>query len=106
MDQNPELNPAAERAIDIYVTQQFRKYATYFGIGNLTAIIAGACYIIFALPSQTATTVATQMTSVQVLVDKLAEKTAMEVHATSKVCLLYTSPSPRDATLSRMPSSA
>ena len=27
-------------------------------------------------------------------------------HATSKYCLLYTSPSPRDATLSRMPSSA
>ena len=26
--------------------------------------------------------------------------------ATSHVCLLYTSPSPRDATLSRMPSSA
>ena len=25
---------------------------------------------------------------------------------TSKICLLYTSPSPRDATLSRMPSSA
>ena len=26
--------------------------------------------------------------------------------STDKVCLLYTSPSPRDATLSRMPSSA
>ena len=29
---------------------------------------------------------------------------AMRQH--SKICLLYTSPSPRDATLSRMPSSA
>ena len=31
-----------------------------------------------------------------------------EVHiiATNGICLLYTSPSPRDATLSRMPSSA
>ena len=27
-------------------------------------------------------------------------------HARSLICLLYTSPSPRDATLSRMPSSA
>ena len=27
-------------------------------------------------------------------------------HATFNICLLYTSPSPRDATLSRMPSSA
>ena len=29
-----------------------------------------------------------------------------EVNALMKLCLLYTSPSPRDATLSRMPSSA
>ena len=29
-----------------------------------------------------------------------------EVHAIMGPCLLYTSPSPRDATLSRMPSSA
>ena len=29
-----------------------------------------------------------------------------ELASTQKVCLLYTSPSPRDATLSRMPSSA
>ena len=29
-----------------------------------------------------------------------------EIIAESKICLLYTSPSPRDATLSRMPSSA
>ena len=28
------------------------------------------------------------------------------VEGGSKICLLYTSPSPRDATLSRMPSSA
>ena len=30
----------------------------------------------------------------------------VRVHASSGTCLLYTSPSPRDATLSRMPSSA
>ena len=29
-----------------------------------------------------------------------------EVNALDQICLLYTSPSPRDATLSRMPSSA
>ena len=28
------------------------------------------------------------------------------VHPRKRICLLYTSPSPRDATLSRMPSSA
>ena len=31
---------------------------------------------------------------------------ASQVYVRNKVCLLYTSPSPRDATLSRMPSSA
>ena len=31
---------------------------------------------------------------------------AMELVASSKICLLYTSPSPRDRSLSRMPSSA
>ena len=31
---------------------------------------------------------------------------AVTSHATSKICLLYTSPSPRDGLLSRMPSSA
>ena len=29
-----------------------------------------------------------------------------EIHPCTMTCLLYTSPSPRDATLSRMPSSA
>ena len=29
-----------------------------------------------------------------------------EIDSSSPICLLYTSPSPRDATLSRMPSSA
>ena len=29
-----------------------------------------------------------------------------QLEAGNKICLLYTSPSPRDATLSRMPSSA
>ena len=37
------------------------------------------------------------------LVDEIAHKTTF---ANMKDCLLYTSPSPRDATLSRMPSSA
>ena len=33
-------------------------------------------------------------------------KDAINMGANSLICLLYTSPSPRDATLSRMPSSA
>ena len=35
-----------------------------------------------------------------------SDKASMEVPAPSKGCLLYTSPSPRDGLLSRMPSSA
>ena len=34
------------------------------------------------------------------------KRTAITFDGTSNLCLLYTSPSPRDATLSRMPSSA
>ena len=33
-------------------------------------------------------------------------KVMQQIHGKQKACLLYTSPSPRDATLSRMPSSA
>ena len=36
----------------------------------------------------------------------LSEETTTGVHRLYEICLLYTSPSPRDATLSRMPSSA
>ena len=35
-----------------------------------------------------------------------AEKHGLVLSEKGKICLLYTSPSPRDATLSRMPSSA
>ena len=37
---------------------------------------------------------------------KLAEDQAVRFTANSIICLLYTSPSPRDGLLSRMPSSA
>ena len=37
---------------------------------------------------------------------KSMEKQNFNFNTQSKTCLLYTSPSPRDATLSRMPSSA
>ena len=40
------------------------------------------------------------------LIFKNGEVTSTQIGAISKHCLLYTSPSPRDATLSRMPSSA
>ena len=39
-------------------------------------------------------------------VKDLREKTGLGMMECKKACLLYTSPSPRDATLSRMPSSA
>ena len=38
--------------------------------------------------------------------EQRAEMATIELDARYQVCLLYTSPSPRDATLSRMPSSA
>ena len=39
--------------------------------------------------------------------DKGVKRTNMKGwHSQTNICLLYTSPSPRDATLSRMPSSA
>ena len=37
---------------------------------------------------------------------EVAELRKAEMHGKIKICLLYTSPSPRDATLTRMPSSA
>ena len=40
---------------------------------------------------------------INILLKKLADRVALNLTTT---CLLYTSPSPRDATLSRMPSSA
>ena len=39
-----------------------------------------------------------------VLIEKMVD--ILEGHGPFRICLLYTSPSPRDATLSRMPSSA
>ena len=40
------------------------------------------------------------------ILDAIAEKSVMDIVDLVSACLLYTSPSPRDATLSRMPSSA
>ena len=40
------------------------------------------------------------------LIDQKAEMSADKMDGKKMGCLLYTSPSPRDATLSRMPSSA
>ena len=37
---------------------------------------------------------------------KIKQDKKIKIYTDSKYCLLYTSPSPRDATLSRMPSSA
>ena len=38
--------------------------------------------------------------------DGLRESRVIDINRVAKVCLLYTSPSPRDRTRSRMPSSA
>ena len=39
-------------------------------------------------------------------IDTIVQGESLAINAHSTICLLYTSPSPRDATLSRMPSSA
>ena len=39
-------------------------------------------------------------------IEKVVDRIGDDFHELSGACLLYTSPSPRDATLSRMPSSA
>ena len=48
----------------------------------------------------------TRATMRQGLADRVRKTTDHELVVQDKLCLLYTSPSPRDATLSRMPSSA
>ena len=45
-------------------------------------------------------------TDINIDIETIAGTTSITVAAGATVCLLYTSPSPRDATLSRMPSSA
>ena len=40
------------------------------------------------------------------IVEEVMNAVSIPVMAKARICLLYTSPSPRDATLSRMPSSA
>ena len=61
-----------------------------------TSIAEGTGQLTGAAPQVTATTVGTAATA----------DVPEEISATSMVCLLYTSPSPRDGLLSRMPSSA
>ena len=44
--------------------------------------------------------------TIQYLIDYVRDKDIQVVTPSAKTCLLYTSPSPRDRSLSRMPSSA
>ena len=46
------------------------------------------------------------MSELYALIDHIHRTNAIAVMPDGSTCLLYTSPSPRDATLSRMPSSA
>ena len=58
--------------------------------------------------SKSATAPVTEKSEFDTLMEELKEEVADESSEESEmlICLLYTSPSPRDATLSRMPSSA
>ena len=76
-------------------------------VAPLIGVVASAAYV--ALPAIIGVLVAASASAKRVGVPKLAstrEYPADETQRFRKICLLYTSPSPRDATLSRMPSSA
>ena len=76
------LNKVAENmGIDIILTKYTQGKMSYSMLGNAFEAMVGALYIEYGY-----------------------EKTRNYV--ISKICLLYTSPSPRDRTRSRMPSSA
>lgn len=48
-----QLTKDAEDRIKEQVDNRISSYATWFGVGNIAALLAAAAYIIFALPSQT-----------------------------------------------------
>ena len=60
--------------------------------------------MVHSLKKQLATGMKTELTPIEMLVEIDSQESVNMIHRLN--CLLYTSPSPRDATLSRMPSSA
>ena len=66
-------------------------------IKTLRPLVLAGLLLPFALPSQAAAVSTSLPPKVQ---------QALKANKLQDTCLLYTSPSPRDATLSRMPSSA
>ena len=74
------------------------------GPRNLIWIIILYAYILITQLIAVVLAFKTRKVEMKILND--AKYIALIIYITTIICLLYTSPSPRDATLSRMPSSA
>ena len=91
-----------ETGSNTLVTQSGSNYAWGTGVpkGSVIEQFASPCDG-SAITVQSGTYTVTNVTSAQTLTQSYGA-----INGGSLTCLLYTSPSPRDATLSRMPSSA
>ena len=81
------------------------------GFGGYTSIVTRNCRLVpnsdIALTSGNSLTVVAALDALELAANRLGiEKKYLVLSELLEICLLYTSPSPRDATLSRMPSSA
>ena len=73
------------------------------GSGNIDSISAGDG---IAISGTSAITVAVDYTGTNNVVEKATDLEGTTINGKDSICLLYTSPSPRDRQKSRMPSSA
>ena len=72
--------------------------------GLPTGAVNGFCNMLYKLIADTNKSIGP--THLAVIFDSARKTFRNNIYKDYKACLLYTSPSPRDATLSRMPSSA
>ena len=80
------------------------------GLGLILGAFHGAAHAVPVVPNFTQGSMSSHTETTQTItetINSMDYNTGYQYSATgSGICLLYTSPSPRDATLSRMPSSA
>ena len=72
----------------------------------LTSLVVSAGVYTYLRQPDIVPEVRTATVSTGDVIDSVGATGILEAVTTVQVCLLYTSPSPRDATLSRMPSSS
>ena len=103
MSENNPFQSSAEIVDPLGVTPQKPTSVKVFGVLNIVFGLLGICGNVFSL---------VMMFGNVLPQDPNFQNPALELMNTNSayrmfmICLLYTSPSPRDATLSRMPSSA